>query len=102
MLSRAVLMMIRGDGRARKYVLRMCGGMQVDAGRRCRKLARLMYLMMRYVVGRMGMGWRQESSRDGRLCVQVGHPRGCEIAEIPEISQIPQIAQMIQAGHVVP
>jgi len=101
-LSRAVLMMIRGDGRARKYVLRMRGGMQVDAGRRCRKLARLMHLMVRYVMGWMGMGWRQEGGRDGRLRVQVGHPRGREIAQIPQISQIPQIAEVVQAGHVVP
>lgn len=99
-LTRAVLMMIRGNGGARKYVLRVCGRMHVDAGRRGRKLARLMYLMMGYVVRGVGVGWRQKGSRDGRLRVQVGHPRGRQVAQVAEVAQIAQVIR--QAGHVVP
>lgn len=91
-LSRAMLMMIRGNSRARKYVLRVCRRMQVDAGRWSRKLAWLMYLMVRYMVGWVGMGWRKKGGCHGRLRIQIGHPRGRKIAQIPQISQIPQIA----------
>lgn len=99
-LTRTVLMMVRGDCGTRKYMLRVCTRMHVDTGRWGRKLSRLMYLMMRYVVRGVGVGRRQEGSGDGRLRIQIGHPRGREVAQIPKI---PQIAQMIgQARHVVP
>lgn len=82
--------------RTRQNVLPVRRRMHPDS-RRSRHLPALVYLVMRHVRVRVRVRRRQKRRRDGRVRVQVRHPRRRQIAQIAQVAQVVR-----QRGHVLP
>lgn len=90
------LVMIARDTAAGHDVLRVSRRMSAQsAGRLSAQLSGLVHLMVCHVMRRVWMMRRWEKRRGNRrLGIKIGHPRGCQVAEVAEMVR--------KRSHVLP